>query len=159
MGGMNRRMLFKMLLASGFAPPALAKGTPAMQAGMRVVIETIAHARQRYETAGDWRIDGTATAPSIAVKVSKMGDWRYELLVGLHEMVEAALCRQRGIGEAQVTAFDEAFEKARAAGNTDEPGDELAAPYHREHIFASKIERLMAVELGVDWTAYEAAVG
>ena len=125
---------------------------------MRVVIETIRNARQRYATAGDWRVGGTAAIPSIAVKVSKMGDWRYELLVGLHETIEAALCHQRGIDEAAVTRFDEAFEKTRAPGNTDEPGDDSAAPYHREHVFATKVERLMAEELGVDWTVYEAAV-
>jgi hypothetical protein len=36
-----------------------------------------------------------------------------------------------------------------------EPGDHPDAPYKREHCFATGIERLLAAELGVDWTAYE----
>ena len=36
----------------------------------------------------------------------------------------------------------------------DEPGDTLQAPYHKEHMFAEKIERSVADELGVDWKEY-----
>jgi hypothetical protein len=37
----------------------------------------------------------------------------------------------------------------------EEPGDDLRAPYHCEHVFATKVERMLAREMGVDWDAYE----
>jgi hypothetical protein len=37
----------------------------------------------------------------------------------------------------------------------EEPGDSSEAPYHKEHVFATKIERMIADELGVDWDVYE----
>jgi hypothetical protein len=39
-----------------------------------------------------------------------------------------------------------------------EPGDDPRAPYHKQHVFAENIERLLAAELGVDWSAYDKEV-
>lgn len=121
---------------------------------MRIEIRTISHSRQRYPTVGDWVFDGD----TLRIAVSDTGNPHHAFLVGLHEMIEAYLCRVRGVPEESVTAFDLAFEVSRAPGNTDEPGDDPLAPYRREHFFATSIERLMAAELGVDWTVYDAAV-
>ena len=84
-----------------------------------------------------------------------MSDWRYELLVALHELVEVNLCKHRGVTEADVDAFDKSFEKNRKPGNEDEPGDDPKAPYRKEHFFATNIEALMSAELKVDWAKYE----
>ena len=35
------------------------------------------------------------------------------------------------------------------------PGDNINAPYRREHFFATNIERLFAGELNVDWFEYD----
>jgi hypothetical protein len=35
----------------------------------------------------------------------------------------------------------------------DDPGE-----YHLEHVFATKVERLLAQELGVNWSAYDREV-
>jgi hypothetical protein len=51
-----------------------------------------------------------------------------------------------------------AYEAKRKPGDTSEPGDDAKAPYHREHVFATKIERLLAVELGVNWRDYDREV-
>ena len=114
---------------------------------MRIIIETIPHKRQRYETCGDWYFRKGV----LHIKVSKMSDWRREMLVAVHELVEVLLCKDRGITTAEVDAFDKAFEKARAPGNEDEPGDDPKAPYRKEHFFATNIERLLSAELRVDW--------
>jgi hypothetical protein len=121
---------------------------------MNILLETIAHEAQRYPTVGDWVMDGD----SIRIMVSKMEPEDYSFLVALHELVEVWLCRKRGISQEAVDAFDIEFEKNRPEGNVDEPGDDPKAPYVREHQFATKIERLMAEELGVEWDAYNAAV-
>ena len=117
-------------------------------------IKVIPHDRQRYPTVGDWyEQDGT-----LFINVSAMSDWRYQVLVAVHELVETAICRQRGITQEAVDSFDLAFEKARAEGNLDEPGDDPQAPYRREHFFATNVERLLADQLGVDWDAYDREV-
>ena len=43
-------------------------------------------------------------------------------------------------------------------GPEDEPGDDPAAPYKREHFFATNLEALMSGELGVDFSTYEEAI-
>lgn len=116
---------------------------------MKIVIETIPHHEQRYVTAGDYWDDSNGKQ----VRVSELGDWRMELLVAIHELIETALCDVRGIAEPDVMAFDMAHPDA------DDPGSLPEAPYHKEHMFAEEIEHLIADELGVDWTDYETRVG
>ena len=115
---------------------------------MNIVIQTIPHENQRYETIGDWqKVDDT-----LIVNVSELPDARYEFLIGLHEMVEAYLCLSRGVTEKQVDEFDLAFQ------GDGEPGDASDSPYRKEHFHATNIERLVAEQLGVDWEKYETAI-
>lgn len=115
---------------------------------MKIVIETIPHSQQRYPTVGDWLYG----EDHLHIYVSEMHDWRREALVGVHELIEALLCNMRGIPEPAVKAFDEAHPDA------SDPGSLPDAPYHREHMCAEGIEFLLAMELGVNWQEYGAAV-
>lgn len=122
---------------------------------MKITIETIPNKNHPYSTCGDWRrdLDGT-----LRINVSEeIGD-KYALLVAIHELVEVALCEERGITTQAVDDFDKAFEAQREEGDESEPGDSPAAPYRREHFFATNIERQMAHELGVDWASYEDSI-
>jgi len=124
---------------------------------VRITGESVGKNEIRCQQAGDW----TYTKHHIEVKSVRLSDWRYELLVQVHELVEAALCKHRGITDETVTEFDAQFEKERAEGMhtpTEEDGDDARAPYACEHAFASGIERLLAVELGVNWKSYEKEV-
>lgn len=126
---------------------------------MNIIIKTISHKEQVYETVGDWRFDDKG---NLNIFVSEMGDWKKELLVALHELVEVALCKDRGIKQKDVDSFDIEFEKVRAVypgiiGN-QEPGDMISAPYHKEHVLATSIEKYVASELGVNWQEYEEVV-
>lgn len=114
-------------------------------------IKFIPHSRQVYPTVGDWRYKKGV----LCIYVSLMSDWRYEVLVAIHELIEVLLCKDRGVTVSEVDAFDKAFEKERKPGNEDEPGDHPSAPYKNEHFFATSIERLMAAELKVDWSKYD----
>lgn len=93
-----------------------------------------------------------------AIHVSDMGNEDYALLVAIHELIEAHLCTKRGISEESVTDFDLEYEGRRREGDNSEPGDDSRAPYHREHVFATIIERAVAAELEVDWEEYEKAI-
>lgn len=122
---------------------------------MNIRIETIPHNAQNYDTVGDWRFDRKG---NLIIRVSEMGNWKYEILVAVHELMEVALCKDRGISTEKVDRFDKAFEASRMAGNEDEPGDDPKSPYRNEHFFATSVERLFAAELKVDWKEYDKAV-
>lgn len=121
----------------------------------RYEICVIPHSAQRYETVGDYHDAGCNTF----VTVSEMGDARMEFAVVIHEMIEDMLCKLRGISEPDaIKPFDEAYEAARPEGDTSEPGDSPDAPYHREHVFATHIERQICAEMGLDWDEYTKVV-
>lgn len=124
---------------------------------LRFAVTTIPHRQQRYPTVGDWIADRQGHLRDI--RVSFMDNDDYHFLVALHEMIEGYLCGKRDIPQHVVDRFDRDFEAKRREGDDREPGHEPDAPYHREHVFAERIERLVAEELGVDWAAYEQAVG
>jgi hypothetical protein len=116
------------------------------------LIRVIPHTAQRYETVGDYYRDEDE---NMHIKVSHMSDNRHELLVIIHELIEVILTEHRGISEKSISDFDIEFEKNRQPNNLDEPGDDIHAPYYKEHQIATAVERLMAAELNVDWHKYE----
>ncbi len=115
---------------------------------------SIPHKGQAYDTVGNYQEVHGVTFFTI----SEMADERYEHLVAVHELIEKILCTHRGIPDAAIDAFDLAFEHDRAEGDESEPGHDPRAPYHREHVFAEKLERLLAEELGVEWETYDRTV-
>jgi hypothetical protein len=136
-----------------------------------ILISTIphhAHRKAAGETVGDWYEDniiiddmrGSIKEEYYAeivdvIKVSKMSNVYYEFLVSLHEFVEMKLCEFAGVTEQQVDKFDESWKEH---DNIEEPGNDPNAPYNCQHRIADVIERLVAIELGVDWNAYEEAL-
>ena len=121
-----------------------------------IIIKTIPHNEHRYDTCGDyWETDD-----AVEFRVSDTGNWKYELLVAFHELIEQTLTKDRGISEESITAFDKIFEEERRQGmwQDEEPGDDQRAPYQKEHILATKLEKKMAKELGVKWKDYDKAI-
>lgn len=129
---------------------------------MKILIETIPHDQQRYDTVGDWQWEDITNANPpeqlLHIRVSKMSDWRYEMLVGIHEAVEALLCKRSGITEEQVDAFDLSYKHVRQPGNRSEPGDDPHAPYFQQHQYATRIERQLSLALNVNWQLYDEEV-
>jgi hypothetical protein len=127
-----------------------------------IVIKTIPHSAQRYETVGDYYTAplGEGGTPVRQFRISEMQNPDYEFLLAMHELIESHLVQKRGIPDAVIDDFDIAFEAERVKGyfQDEEPGDHPQAPYHREHQFASMIDRLVANELGVDYAAFNQAV-
>jgi hypothetical protein len=122
---------------------------------LKINIKTIPHSHHRYKgTVGDYFADKKGIEQ---VRVSKMSNWRYEYLVAIHELIEDFLCQHRGIKESDITRFDKQFEREREKGLHSpeaECGDSMDAPYFIEHQFATKIEKMLAEQLGVSWEKY-----
>lgn len=118
-----------------------------------VIISTINHKDQRYDTVGDWYVD---ERDDLHIRVSRMHNPRCEELIAVHELCEALLCLARGIPQELVDKFDKDYETNRCAWDTtSEPGDAVAAPYRKEHFFATNVERLLCAEFGLNWRLYE----
>jgi hypothetical protein len=122
---------------------------------MKIVMKSIPHNQQRYETCGDWWVDPDGTWQ---FRTSELQDWRHMTLILVHEFVEFVLCQWAGITVKEVDEFDKAFEAARPDGNVDEPGDASDAPYRRQHCMATGVERILAALLHVNWRDYEDAI-
>lgn len=114
-------------------------------------ILSIPHADHRYPTVGDWQFLAS-NGVTIDVQVSATTDWRHAALIAVHELIEAILCRHRGISQDEVDSFDLAHPELA------EPGLSENCPYRREHLHAHHVEVNLAYELGVDWQEYTAAL-
>ncbi len=99
----------------------------------------------RAKNAGDWK----TAEHEIVVKMAQSLTDDEQLLVFVHELVEARLCQRTGVTDDQVTAWDEAHLDA------EEPGEISGAPYREAHARALEVERHLAEVLKVDWHAYE----
>jgi hypothetical protein len=119
---------------------------------MNITIKTIQHSKQRYDTCGDWWFDKKG---NLQIRVSDMDNWKYEYLVGDHEVREALLCKDRGITQKEVDKFDMNWKEH---GMITEVGNDPSAPYYKEHKFSTKIEMMTAKELKVNWDKYDKKV-
>lgn len=105
---------------------------------------------QRYPTMGDWQF--TPDKKVLNIRVLDTKNTRYNFLIAVHEFVEAMLCTDSNISETQVDHWD--MTEFPALGVTCEPGEHKNCPYHTQHVIAEKIERELAVYLGINWNKY-----
>lgn len=90
---------------------------------------------------------------NLVVQIAPMSDWRYEMLLAVHELTEAIMCKHNDVSQQSVDEFDKEYDKTHA---TDcNAGDDSAAPYKLEHCYATAIERILCGAMGVDWKHYD----
>jgi hypothetical protein len=124
----------------------------------KIFMEVIPHAKQRYETVGDFYNDVEGNLRIYVSELKGLEHNKYELLVMIHEFIEVLLTKYHGVEEETISKFDIRFERDRKEGNVDEPGDDPNSPYKEEHCIATSVERLMCALLQCDWKDYERAV-
>lgn len=116
-------------------------------------IKFIEGKEQRYPTCGDyWETDS-----SYEFRITKQDNPKHNMLILIHELVEAYLCKSRGIKFEDIDAFDIEWNRQFIEGVelSDEPGNEEDCLYAKEHRFAENIERQLAHEAGLEWFNYE----
>lgn len=121
---------------------------------MKIIIETIEPETHRYPTCGDYWIDEKG---DWQIRVSKMDNTLYEVMVAIHELTEFALLNERGVNELEILKFDLEFEeriKRGEAGENDEPGFAIDSPYLKEHTLATSIEMSICAVAGINWDEY-----
>jgi len=120
---------------------------------MNIIIKSIPTKDHRYPTLGDYWSEKDGT---IQFRISSEFSRKAQILLLIHEMVEAFLCINDGITFGSIDEFDKAFEKRTDEPPESEPGDDPHCPYRLQHRRAENIERLMADFLGVEWPRYVA---
>jgi len=118
---------------------------------MNITIKVTEPRDMRPEVDGvDWLWEPNG---DLQVQVAPMSDWRREILLAIHETVEAIMCKHNGVSQQAVDEFDLAFDKT----HTEDlgAGDDPAAPYAHEHRLATAIEMILCAELKVDWQDYQ----
>ena len=116
---------------------------------LKVNLRTIPHSSQRYDTVGDWQF---IPPNELLITVSEMGDWRMEMLVALHELIECLTCQVDGVSQKAVDLFDMNFK------GEGEPGEDPLCPYFYQHLLATDIERRLAYRWAVNWNHYDKVV-
>lgn len=119
---------------------------------MRIVLEFVRHDQQRRGEIGDWFFDA---AGNLTVRVTDLGDWRYNFLFARHEMDEAMLCMSHGITTEMV---DDDDDNKSPEDNADSFSGYPNCCYQAQHNDALAAEWVMSRLLDVDWKAYAAAV-
>jgi hypothetical protein len=104
-----------------------------------ISIEFIPHSQQRYNTEGDWYMDGE----NLIIKVSNEGSGFQQKIIAVHELVEAILCRYAGITDKDVDEWDFKFK------GEGEPGDDPKCPYRHQHKIATIIEEIIGEDLKI----------
>jgi hypothetical protein len=115
---------------------------------MDIQATTVRHAVQPYNTIGYWFL--VSAGDEIHVNVSRLDSRNEEFLVMIHELIEAYLCLNSQISDDEVTKWDKNHPDPLI-----EPGELEGCPYRDAHLFATKIEKLLADKLKVDWVKYE----
>jgi hypothetical protein len=125
---------------------------------MEIRIKTIPIEQMRYPSVGDYWYDPQGV---LEVRVAEMGNELYHKMVVIHELIEEALTKHRGLSEQDIMAFDLYYEKRREQGLVpadSEPGFDPNAPYLREHTLATSVEMMMCALSGESWTEYDRTV-
>jgi hypothetical protein len=114
-----------------------------------VLIKFVPPSEARYRTIGDWFF----TFPGdLTIQIADTGNWIYNLLVAIHELIEVFLCQIAGVTEKQVDRFDLAHQA------DEDPGSHPKAPYHDQHMIAMGVEMILSAKAGVKWRKYEDAL-
>ncbi len=97
-----------------------------------ILINCVPQRMQRYNTQGDWfSLHGV-----LHIAVSRM-DEDEEFLTMIHELVEWFLCQKAGIPAGAVDDWDLKHQ------DEDDPGSNPQCVYHKQHMAALRVERLL----------------
>jgi len=119
------------------------------------LIRTIPQEFQVFRDVGNYQL---ANKDLIVIFVSEMENPDYEFLVTLHEFIESYLLKRRGIDLKEIDKWENKFEQEKKEGKRPKKavaGEQKDCPYKKEHAFATKIEKMVAKYLKVNWGQYD----
>ena len=109
---------------------------------------------QRFTTVGDW---GRSPNGEYFITIARLPDYRHQVLVLIHELVEWTICMLTGVSVEAADAFDALWEQELRKGlhePEDEAGYDTRCPYRKGHVWGGRAERFFAWLFRVDWNDY-----
>ena len=91
--------------------------------------------------------DGT-----LLFEIADTGSEVFNKLLVIHGMVEEILTHDQGISGEAITAFD------KEPSESEEPGEEINAPYRDAHLIADAVERILLANLRIPIKVYNASI-
>lgn len=126
---------------------------------MEIHIKSIPNEKMRRPGGvGDYWYDGEGI---LQIRVAELGDEFMETSIAVHEIIEEALTKKRGLLEPDIQSFDEYYDQRKKMGlvpEDSEPGHDPNCPYRNEHCFAESVEMGMFALAGISWKEYEDTV-
>jgi S-adenosylmethionine/arginine decarboxylase-like enzyme len=116
-----------------------------------IEVRFIDQSEARYETFGDFFMEGDKMIFQITRSGSKDKSVLYNRICLVHEMIEYFLCLEKGITADDVDKFDFSY---KIDSIHDEPGADINCPYYEMHRLAEQVEKMMCKFLGVDFANY-----
>jgi hypothetical protein len=111
---------------------------------LNISITTVPQNQMDYATVGDYK----GHKRRRFIEVAELKDWRWEFLIGYHELIEQNLQISLGISEESIVAWD------LAHPDSDDPGNLPGCPYGDIHKFAEHAEKDMCIKCGWSWEEY-----
>ena len=114
-----------------------------------IFIKIIPHNQQRYNTAGDYFLEKGVWQ----FRISEMKSIFYEVFVLFHELWEwFRVCIIKGIKEEDIAKFDIAWQGEKHIFS--EAGNDPKAPYHKEHLESTALEKFLVRKAKMKWSVY-----
>lgn len=110
---------------------------------MKVIIEYKPYKKMRYATVGDWYDKHGKQRIDVAITKSPITDFA----ISIHEQIERFFCELHSVSQKAVDDFDMNY----VGFYSDDPGLDKKAPYHKQHLFATDIEREIVLKAGLSW--------
>jgi len=111
----------------------------------------------KFVTVGYWHWTKPDNKGMLLVEVSKLPDWRFNIAVLGHELIEVFYCWLFKITTERCDRFDESYEKKYESGEVSpefEPGCDPQCPYHWGHMAGIVWERLFIHGTLASWNKY-----
>jgi hypothetical protein len=127
---------------------------------LKINIRTKPIWRTRFKDIGDyyWIVSPVPEENILKIVVAEMENPDYEFLVVLHELIESYLLIKRGVNFKEIEEWENKFEQEKKEGKRPKKavaGEQKDCPYRKEHAFATKIEKMVAKYLKVNWGQYD----
>lgn len=116
---------------------------------MKIKIQFIPHKKHIHTTIGYWSVRNDV----LTIQISQELCWENKIVVLFHELIEAAMCINKGITTEECDAFDDLFEQEYTEGKwpkSVEAGFDPRCPYRKGHIWGTRFERLVIFLLGAN---------
>jgi hypothetical protein len=127
---------------------------------LKINIRTKPIRKFRTKDVGDyyWIISPVPEENVLKIVIAEMENPDYEFLVALHEFIESYLLIRRKANFEEIEKWENQFLKEKEEGRRPQnavAGEQKDCPYRKEHTFATKVEKIVAKHLKVNWRQYD----